>query len=246
MLHFESPFPPHVTPQNCPITSQEFGLPCVLWVSRQPIGCSYNTITWRDNSYRWSVKSMESFGSSLVFVWLTLWHWFGYSLVTGVWTKQMVAFNAFGSQRMSCISESRSTFWYWDYAGGGVSKMQQCQALICLCGTGRWGVCDWSPPARCVTQWHPPMAPADDWQLCGSEFSTGMTGVRGQREGSQGAGTHIGTWEDQQQYLSRAPRFFFFKAREGLHILTFFPLSLFLFRGFGPVFEKKSFWGINT
>lgn len=38
----------------------------------------------RDNSYRqrWSVKSMETFGSSLVFVWLRLWHWFGYSLVT--------------------------------------------------------------------------------------------------------------------------------------------------------------------
>ena len=43
--------------------------------------------------------------------------------------------------------------------------------------------------------WHSdtPMAPADDRQLCGSEFSTGMIGDRGQREGSQGAGTHIGT-----------------------------------------------------
>lgn len=42
-----------------------------------------------------------------------------------------------------------------------------------------------------------PIAPADDWQLCGSKFSTGMKGVKGQREGSQGAGTHIGTWKDQ-------------------------------------------------
>lgn len=25
---------------------------------------------------------MEGFGSSLVFVWLRLWHWFSYSLVT--------------------------------------------------------------------------------------------------------------------------------------------------------------------
>lgn len=40
----------------------------------------------------------------------------------------MVACNAFGSQRMSCISESHSTFWYWDYARGGVSKMQ-CQVF---------------------------------------------------------------------------------------------------------------------
>lgn len=156
----------------------------------------------------------------------------------------MFARNAFGSQRMSCISESHSTFWYWDYARGGVSKMKQCQSLICLSGTGRWGfVAGHHLPGVWLSD--TPMAPADDWQLCGSEFSTGMTGVRGQREGSQGAGTRIGTWKDQQQYLSRAPHFL--KQERGyifLHI--FFPLSLFLFRGFGPVFEKKSFWGINT
>lgn len=51
----------------------------------------------------------------------------------------MFAFNAFGSQRMSCISGSQSTFWYWENARGGESKLQQCQYQICLCGTGRWG-----------------------------------------------------------------------------------------------------------
>lgn len=188
---------------------------------------------------------MESFGSSSVFVWLRMRHWFGYSLVTvqGVWTKQMVACNAFGSQRMSCISERRSTFWCWE------DEYQKCNSVSlwsASVGLGDEGlllvttcqVCGSVTPSQCLQMID---------SSAGSEFSTGMTGVRGQREGSQGAGTHIGTWEDQQQYLSRAPHiFFFFKAREGLHIFTFFPLSLFLFGGFGPVFEKKSFWGINT
>lgn len=157
----------------------------------------------------------------------------------------MFARNAFGSQRMSCISESHSTFWYWDYTRGVVSKMQQCQVFdLPFVGLGD-GVCDWS---QCR-----PGAWLSDTPHGACRWLTALR-VRvqhrndrgqGQRVGSRGAGTHIGTWKDQQQYLSRALHFFF-KAREGLHILTFFPLSLFLFGGFGPVFEKKSFWGINT
>lgn len=150
----------------------------------------------------------------------------------------MFACNAFGSLRMSCISESH--FHILVLRLRKREEYQKCNSISLWSASVGLGdeVCGWSPPARCLTQWHP------SWHLqmidssAGREFSTGMTGVRGHREGSQGAGTHIGTWKDQQQYLSRAPHFF--KAREGLHILTFFPLSRFLFRGFGPVFEKKS------
>lgn len=187
---------------------------------------------------------METFGSSLVFVWLKLWHWFGYSLVTvqefglSKWLPSMPLVVRGWAASLRAIP-------HFGIETTHEEEYQKCNSvgLWSASGTGRWGL--WLVTTSQVCDSVTPPWPADDWQLCGSGFSTGMTGVRGQREGSQGAGTHIGTWEDQQQYLSRAPRFFF-KAREGLHIHTFFPLSLFLFRGFGPVFEKKSFWGINT
>lgn len=130
----------------------------------------------------------------------------------------MVAYNAFGSQRMSCISESHSTFWYWDYAREGVSKMQQCQSLICLCGTERWGLWLVTPSQVCDSVTPPWRLQMIDSSAC--RGSAQECGVRGQGSGSQGAGTHIGTWEDQQQYLSRAPHFL--KQERGYIFLHFF------------------------
>lgn len=74
----------------------------------------------------------------------------------------------------------------------------------------------------------------------GSEFSTGLTGsgVRGRGHRELG---HILAPERTNSNIFLELRCLcvvvaLFKAREGVHILTFF-----LFRGFGPVFEKKSF-----
>lgn len=153
----------------------------------------------------------------------------------------MFACNAFGSQRMSCISESHSTIWYWDYMTGGVSKMQQSQSLICLCGTGRWGlwlvtisqVCDSvTPPWRLqMIDSSAGRSSAQEWQ--------GL-GVRGR--GHRELGHNIGTWKDQQQYLSRALHFL--KQERGYIFLHFF---LFFFSEVLVLsLRKKSFWGINT
>lgn len=120
---------------------------------------------------------------------------------------------------------------------GGVSKMQQYESLICLCGTGRWGL--WLvTTCQVFDSVTPLMAPADDWQLCGS-------GVQHRNDRGQGSQGGVTRSRDTYWHLKgpTAIPFWsstFFKAREGLHILTFFPLSRFLFRGFGPVFEKKS------
>lgn len=112
-----------------------------------------------------------------------VWLQFGYS--SGVWTKQMFACNAFGSQRMSCISASQSTFWYWDYARGGVSKMQQCQSLICLCGTGRWGLLLVTTGQVCgsvTPPWHLQMIDSSvGWSSAQEWQGSGVRG-RGHRE----------------------------------------------------------------
>lgn len=171
---------------------------------------------------------METFGSSLVFVWLKLWHWFGYSLVTvqKFGLSKWVAFNAFGSQRMSCISESHSTFWYWDYTREGVSKMQQGQALICLSGTWRWGlwlvttrqVCDSvTPPWRLqMIDSSAGRSSAQEWQ------GSGVTG-RGHRELG-----HILAPERTNSNIFLELRNFFLKQERGYILLHFF-IFLFFF-----------------
>lgn len=132
----------------------------------------------------------------------------------------MFARNAFGSQKMSCISESHSTFWYWDDAKGGTLKLQQCQTLICHRESGRRGL--WLVVAIQVWLSDTPHSAYRWLTALRVRVQHGNDRVRGQRAGSYGAGTHIGTQKDQQQYRS------FFKATEGLHILTFF-LFLFFF-----------------
>lgn len=99
------------------------------------------------------MKSMESFGSSLVFVWSRLWHWFVYSLVT---------VQEFGlSERLLAMplvvrgwtaSLSQPTFWYWDYVRGEVSKMQQGQLSDLPLWEGEWG---FVTGHQCVAQCHP-------------------------------------------------------------------------------------------
>lgn len=144
----------------------------------------------------------------------------------------MVAFNAFGSQRMSCISESHSTFWYWDYTRGGVSKMQQRQALICLCGTGRWGlrlvttsqVCDSVTPPRCLQMIDSSAgrSSAQEWQ---------GSGVRGRGHRELG---HILAPERTNSNIFLELRisfffFFFFLKQERGYIFLHFFLFLFFF-----------------
>lgn len=53
-----------------------------------------------------------------------------------------------------------------------------------------------------------------------------MTGVRDQREGLQGAGQILAPERtNSNTFLELHVVVVFFKAREGLHILTFFPFS---------------------
>lgn len=155
---------------------------------------------------------MKSFGSSLVFVWLRLWHWFGYSLVTlqefgqSKWLLVVPLVVRGWAASLKAIPQ----FGIEDYARGAVLK--KCNSVILWSVSVGLGdeVCCWSPPARCVAQQHlrgclqmidssAGRSSAQEWQ---------GSGVRGR--GSEGAGTHIGTWEDQQQYLSGAPLFVFF------------------------------------
>lgn len=143
-----------------------------------------------------------------------VWLQFGYS--SGVWTKQ-------------CLLAMPLVVRGWAASHFGIEttqedEYQKCksQSLICLSGTGRWGlwlvttcqVFDSVTPPR-----HLQMIDSSAGRSSAQEWQG--SGVRGRRE--QG---HIGTWKDQQQYLSEAPHF---KAREGLHILTFFFLFLFFF-----------------
>ena len=145
----------------------------------------------------------------------------------------MFARNAFGSQRMSCISGSRSTFWYWDYTQrGGVSKNCDSVSLgSAIAGRGD-AVSDWSPAAGCaVTQPQPHFtcrrltalrgqSLAQEWQ------GSGVKG-RGGGGGHKEAGTYIGTWKDQRQYLSRALHFL--KQERGYIFLHFFSSFSFSF-----------------
>lgn len=85
---------------------------------------------------------METFGSSLVFVWLRLWHWFGCSLVTvqefglSKWLLSMpLVVRGWAASLRAIPHFGIRTTQEEEY-----QKMQQCQALICLCGTGRWGL----------------------------------------------------------------------------------------------------------
>lgn len=114
---------------------------------------------------------MQGFGSSSVFIGQS----YGIGLVqfgytSGVWTKQMVACNAFGSQRRNCIFQSPALV----LALRRKRRGKNCGLLTLLCGTGSGGV-------LLVTS-DTSTAPADDWQLCGSESNTGVAGVRGHRE----------------------------------------------------------------
>lgn len=146
----------------------------------------------------------------------------------------MVACNAFGSQRMNCISESPPTFWYWDYARRSI-KNATVSAFDLPLRDPEW---------RFVTGHHQPgvwlsdtpLAPADDWQLCGSEFSTGMTGVRVQREGSQGAGQILAPERTNSNTFLELH--IFLKQERGYIFLHFFLFLFFFFGGFGPIFEK--------
>lgn len=186
---------------------------------------------------------MESFGSSLVFVWLRLWHWFGYSLVTvqefglSKWLLAMPLVVRGWAASLRAIPH----FGIWTTEEAEYQKMQQCQSLICLGGTGRWGLWLVTTSQVCDSVTPP-------WRLQMIDSSVGRSSAREwQGSGVRGRGHrelgHILAPERTNSNTFLELRIFF-KAREGLHILTFFPLSL--FGGFGPVFVKKSFWGINT
>lgn len=141
----------------------------------------------------------------------------------------MFACNAFGSQKMSCISESHSTFWYWNYAKEGVLKMQQCQTLICLGGTGRWGLWLVTISQVCDSVTPPTMIDSSVGQSSAHEWKGSGVRQRGHRE--QG---HILAPE-----RTNSNTFYILKQERGYIFLHFSSFSFFLFGGFGPVFEKK-------
>lgn len=107
-------------------------------------------------------------------------------------------------------------------------EYQTCNS-VSLCGMEVW---NWSPPGRCVAQWH--HNGTCRWLTVlwvGVKYRNDRGQV--QREGSQGT-AHILAPE-----RTNCNTFFFlelhiFKARDGLHFFLF----LFFFGGFGPVFEK--------
>lgn len=183
---------------------------------------------------------MESFGSSSVFVWLRLWHWFGYSLVTvqefGLskwllamplvvrgWAASLKAILPFG------IETTRE------------DEYQKCIKVSLWSASVGLGdeVCDWSPPA------------AASLGLSMIDSSVGRSSAQ-EWKGQGSEGWVTGSWDTYWHLRGPTATSFksstyFFKAREGLHILTFFLFLFFFFvGGFGPVFEKKSFWGIST
>lgn len=175
---------------------------------------------------------MESFGSSLVFVWLKLWHWFGYSLVRvqefGLsnvllamplvvrgWAASLRVIPHFGietaqeDEYQKCNSVS-----LWSaFVGLGdevsVWLVTTCQVFDSVTPPRHLQMID-SSAGRSSTQ---------EWQ---------GSGVRGR--GSRGVGTHIGTWKDQQQYLSRAPQFL--KQERGYIFVNFFSSFSFSFQRF--------------
>lgn len=160
-----------------------------------------------------------------------VWLQFGYS--SGVWTKHcwlsmpLVVRGWAASLRATPHFGTEITKRSIKKAAASVFKLPL--------GDGAWGL-------RLVTASQVTDSVTNPWHLQMIDSSAGRSSARGgggmaHREGSQGAGTHTGTWKDQQQHFSRAPCFF--KAREGLHIFSFCPLYLFLFRGFGPVWEKS-------
>lgn len=170
---------------------------------------------------------MEGFGSSLVFVWLRLRHWFSYSLVTvqefGLskrllamplvvrgWTASLRALPHFGIETTQ------------------EEEHQKCNSVSLRSASAnrerRFLTGHHQPGAWCSDT---PFVPADDWQLCGWEFSTGMTGVRDQREGLQGAGQILAPERTNSNTFLEL-HVVFLKQERGYIFLHFF-LSLFLF-----------------
>lgn len=141
----------------------------------------------------------------------------------------MLARNAFGSQRMSCISESHSTFWYWDYARGGVSKCNGSASLwsASVTGTGRWALrlvttCQVFDSATAPR--HLQMIDSSAGRSSAQEWQG--SGVRGRGHREQG---HIlAPGRTNSNTFLELCIVFFFKAREGATYSYFF-LFLFFF-----------------
>lgn len=148
----------------------------------------------------------------------------------------MFACNAFGSQRMSCISESHSTFWYWDYARrGGVSKMQ-----LSVFDLPLW---DWE--MRFVAGHHLPGVWLSDtpWHLQMIDSSVGRSsaqewqgsGVRGRGHREQG---HILAPEKTNSDTFLELRIFL-KQERGYIFLHFFSSFSFSFQRFWSCLWEK-------
>lgn len=191
---------------------------------------------------------MESFGSSLLFGWLKVvalvWLQFGYS--SCVWTKQCWLAMPLVVRGWAA---SLRAIPHFGIETTQEEEYQKCNNSVSLwspsvTGSGRWALwlvttCQVLDSATAPR--HLPMIDSSVGRSSAQEWQG--SGVRGRGHREQG---HILAPEGPTAILLYNSAFYFFKAREGLHILTLFPLFLFLFRGFGPVFEKKSFWGINT
>lgn len=164
---------------------------------------------------------MESFGSSLVFVWLRLWHWFGYSLVTvqefglSKWLLAMpLVVRGWAASLRAILQFGIETAREDEY--------QKCIKVSLWSASVGLGdeVCDWSPPAAASRGL--PMIDSSAGRSSAQEWQG--SGVRGMGHRELG---HILAPERTNRNIFQELRIFF-KAREGLHILTVFPLSLFL------------------
>lgn len=99
---------------------------------------------------------MESFGSSLVFVWLKLWHWFGYSLVR---VQEFGLSNVLLAMPLVVRGWAASlrVIPHFGIETAQEDEYQKCNSVSLWSAFVGLGdeVSGWSPPARCLTQWHP-------------------------------------------------------------------------------------------
>lgn len=168
---------------------------------------------------------MQRFGSSSVFVWSKLRHWFGtvWWRFGGVWAKfamPLVVRGGTASFRApDLVLELRRSR----------RGLKNCDGAAFRPGSGGGVVLVTSDAST---------APADDWQLCGTECNTGVAGG----QGSQGAGhilaperTNRNTWTELRVFQKRARGYISYTS----FLFSFFFSSHFVWRFWSCLWKKK-------
>lgn len=170
---------------------------------------------------------METFGSSLVFVWLKLWNWFGYSLVTvqefglSKWLPSMPLVVRGWAASLRAIP-------HFGIETTHEEEYQKCNSvgLWSASGTGRWGLWLVTTSQVCDS-----VTPPWRLQMIGSSAGQGSaqewkgSGVRGRGHRELG---HILAPERTNSNIFLELRDFFLKQERGYIFIHFF-LFLFFF-----------------